>query len=122
MPPPERGARGRGMIGGAFGFGFIRGRALGGGVAGHDLATADLRTPGLIAAGLSLLAVLGVVFLLKESLTAAAKPDRPARSRATLIMDALGRPVLSRLLLIFFLVTFAFRGMEATFAMGAVRP
>jgi DHA1 family tetracycline resistance protein-like MFS transporter len=120
VTPPEKRARGMGMIGAAFGFGFIIGPALGGVVAGHDLGTADLRTPGLIAAGLSFLAVLGVVFLLKESLTAA-KVDGPARSRVTLIMDAFGRPVLSRLLVIFFLVTFAFAGMEATFAMWAMR-
>src|SRR6185312_3530986 len=51
---PENRARGMGMIGAAFGFGFIIGPALGGVVAGNDLATADLRTPGLIAAGLSI--------------------------------------------------------------------
>src|SRR5712671_2181828 len=51
ITPPEKRARGMGMIGAAFGFGFIIGPALGGVVAGHDLATADLRTPGLIAAG-----------------------------------------------------------------------
>ena len=49
VTPPEKRARGMGMIGAAFGLGFIIGPALGGVVAGHDLATADLRTPGLIA-------------------------------------------------------------------------
>ena len=39
------------MIGAAFGLGFIIGPALGGVVAGSDLATADLRLPGLIACG-----------------------------------------------------------------------
>jgi MFS family permease len=120
VTPPDKRARGMGMIGAAFGFGFIIGPALGGVVAGHDLGTADLRTPGLIAAGLSSLAVLGVLFLLKESLTEAT-PDGPARGRVTLVIDAFGRPILSRLLVIFFLVTFAFAGMEATFAMWAMR-
>src|SRR5262249_58673914 len=68
VTPPENRARGMGMIGAAFGLGFIIGPALGGLVAGNDFATADLETPGLIAAGLSFAAFLGVVFLLPESL------------------------------------------------------
>jgi len=43
---PENRARGMGMIGAAFGLGFIIGPALGGAVAGSDMAHADLRTPG----------------------------------------------------------------------------
>src|SRR4030081_3130666 len=73
---PEKRARGMGMIGAAFGIGFIIGPALGGVVAGNDLATADLRTPGLIAGALSLIAFFGVVFALKESLPAGL-PPRP---------------------------------------------
>src|SRR5438876_7076929 len=68
VTPPEKRARGMGMIGAAFGLGFIIGPALGGIVAGDDLATADLTTPGLIAAGLSAVAFFGVVLLLPESL------------------------------------------------------
>src|SRR5580658_9493126 len=63
---PENRARGMGMIGAAFGLGFIIGPALGGVVAGDHLATANLRGPGLIAAALSLTAFLGVLFVLKE--------------------------------------------------------
>src|SRR5436853_4148390 len=72
VTPPERRARGMGMIGAAFGLGFIVGPVLGGLVAGNDLKTADLQTPGLIAAALSAVALLGVVFLLRESLSATA--------------------------------------------------
>src|SRR6478736_1745262 len=43
---PEARAKGMGMIGAAFGVGFIIGPVIGGLVAGNDLATADLRTPG----------------------------------------------------------------------------
>src|SRR5436853_206539 len=59
VTPPERRARGMGMIGAAFGLGFIIGPALGGIVAGNELATADMQAPGLIAAGLSFAAFLG---------------------------------------------------------------
>jgi MFS family permease len=117
---PERRARGMGMIGVAFGLGFIIGPALGGIVAGNDLATADLETPGLIAAGLSLIAFFGVVLLLPESRPVAAR-DRPSRGRIAVLRNALGQPVLSRLLLVFFLVILAFAGMESTFALWAMR-
>jgi len=119
VTPPEKRARGMGMIGAAFGLGFIVGPALGGVVAGNTLATADLRTPGLIACGLSLTALLGVIFLLKESLPAGL-PVRAPRSRMIALREALGRKMLARLLAIFFLTILAFAGMEATLALWAM--
>ena len=118
VTPPERRAKGMGMIGAAFGLGFIIGPVIGGIVAGDDLATADLRTPGLIAAGLSLLAFAGVVALLPESLSA--RRFGPPRGRLDATRNALARPVLARLLLVFFFVTVAFSGMETTFAWWAI--
>ena len=53
VTPPEKRAKGMGMIGAAFGLGFIIGPVIGGVIAGDDIATADLATPCLIAAGLS---------------------------------------------------------------------
>jgi MFS transporter, DHA1 family, tetracycline resistance protein len=120
VTPPEKRARGMGMIGAAFGLGFIIGPAIGGLVAGNDLATADLETPGLIAAGLSFAALIGVLLILPESLPTAAR-GRAARSRVAALHSALRRPVLSRLLLVFFLVILAFAGMESTFALWAMR-
>jgi MFS family permease len=117
---PENRARGMGMIGAAFGLGFIIGPALGGAVAGNNLATADLKTPMLIACGLSLAASIGVVAILKESLTPEARA-RERRGRIEAIRGALRTPVLARLLLVFFLATLAFSGMEATFALWAMR-
>jgi DHA1 family tetracycline resistance protein-like MFS transporter len=120
VTPPERRARGMGMIGAAFGLGFIIGPAVGGIVAGNELATADLETPGLIAAGLSLIAFLGVVLLLPESRPPGER-GQPSRGRIAALCNALGRPVLSRLLVVFFLVILAFAGMESTFALWAMR-
>jgi DHA1 family tetracycline resistance protein-like MFS transporter len=118
VTPPEKRARGMGMIGAAFGLGFIVGPVLGGLVAGNDLKTADLQTPGLIAAALSAVALLGVVFLLRESLSATA--HREPRGRIAALRDALRRPMLGRLLVVFFLVILAFSGMETTFAWWAI--
>jgi MFS family permease len=120
VTPPEKRARGMGLIGAAFGLGFIIGPALGGVLAGNDIATADLETPGLIAAGLSAAAFLGVVLLLPESLPAAVRA-RPGRSRFAALCNAFRRPVLARLLAIFFLVILAFAAMESTFALWAMR-
>jgi len=115
---PEQRAKGMGMIGAAFGLGFIIGPVVGGIVAGGDVATADLRTPGLIAAGLSFAAFLGVIALLPESL--AAGGARSSLSRIAAARGALAQPVLARLLVVFFLVILAFSGMETTFAWWAI--
>jgi DHA1 family tetracycline resistance protein-like MFS transporter len=119
---PEERAKGMGLIGAAFGLGFIIGPALGGLLAGHDPATADVQTPAWVAAGLSFVALCGVVLLLRESLP----PDRhgiggSTRGRLSAILDVLRRPVLLRLILVFFLVILAFAGMESTFALWALK-
>ena len=119
---PEERAKGMGLIGAAFGLGFIIGPALGGLLAGNDPATADVQTPAWVAASLSFIALCGVVVLLPESLPA----DRrrvPGRSRSRLgaLLDVLRRPVLSRLMMTFFLVILAFAGMESTFALWAMK-
>jgi DHA1 family tetracycline resistance protein-like MFS transporter len=117
---PEDRARGMGLIGAAFGLGFIIGPALGGLLAGNDPATADVETPAWVAAGLSLLALCGVALLLPESRPADQRGLGPSRSRLAAILGVLGRPALSRLILIFFLVILAFAGMESTFALWAI--
>jgi MFS family permease len=118
VTPPEKRARGMGMIGAAFGLGFIIGPVLGGVIAGNDVATADLATPCLIAAGLSFAAFLGVVFLLRESLPERLSQRRHGRFVAA--RAALSRPGLGHLLLVFFLMILAFSGMETVFAWWAI--
>jgi MFS family permease len=118
VTPPENRARGMGMIGAAFGLGFIIGPVLGGVIAGGDIATADLATPCLIAAGLSFAAFLGVLFLLPESLPERLQQTR--RNRLEAARAALARPGLGLLLLVFFLVILAFSGMETVFAWWAI--
>jgi DHA1 family tetracycline resistance protein-like MFS transporter len=117
---PEERARGMGLIGAAFGLGFIIGPALGGLIAGNDPATADTVTPAWVAAGLSVLALCGVLLLLPESLPTNLGDRAAGRSRVGAVMDVLSRPILSRLILIFFLVILAFAGMESTFALWAI--
>ncbi len=71
VTPPDGRAKAFGLIGAAWGVGFVIGPALGGG-----LAEIDLRLPFLVAAGLSLLNWLYGLFVLPESLP----PERRTKS------------------------------------------
>lgn len=121
---PENRAKGMGLIGAAFGLGFIAGPALGGLLAGSDPALADYRTPALAAAGLSFLA-LGMSFaILKESLSKELRrrlAEKPRAQRWAQFRAALARPKVGKLIGLTFLATFVFAGMEATFAMWSNR-
>src|SRR5437764_14598849 len=77
--------------------------------------------PAWVAAGLSFVALCSVFLLLPESLPAHRRGTRgSSRGRVSATLDVLGRPALSRLILIFFLVILAFAGMESTFALWAI--
>lgn len=118
---PEERAHGMGMIGAAFGLGFIIGPALGGFLAGNNPATANLAAPAWVAAGLSFAALCGVLLVLRESHPPERRGQASPQSRIGLILGALRRPVLSRLIAIFFLVILAFAAMESIFALWALR-
>ena len=66
---PATRAKGMGMIGAAFGLGFIFGPAIGGLLGGTDVETATFFLPAITAAGVTSLATLGGIVFLKESLT-----------------------------------------------------
>lgn len=70
VTPPEKRAAGFGMVGAAFGLGFVLGPALGG-----VLGEVDARLPFWAAAAVSLLSVLYGLFVLPESLP----PDKRAK-------------------------------------------
>jgi MFS transporter, DHA1 family, tetracycline resistance protein len=118
---PENRAHGMGMVGAAFGLGFILGPALGGFLAGSNLANADLQTPAWVAAGLSTVALCSVLFVLRESLAPERRGLAQPLGRFASLLGALHRPVLSRLIVIFFLETLAFAIMESIFALWALR-
>ncbi len=71
-------AKSMGMVGAAIGIGFMLGPAIGGLLAGDDLSSATFMRPALAAAGLSLIAIALVVYLLPES--HAAERARPGRA------------------------------------------
>ena len=122
---PANRAKGMGVVGAAFGLGFIFGPAIGGILAGHDPLHADYRTPALIAAALSALAMMLTVGILPESLPKIRPTGRTGRcgaaDRRQVLAQALRKPGVGRMIGIAFLATFVFAGMETTFAMWSRR-
>jgi DHA1 family tetracycline resistance protein-like MFS transporter len=121
---PENRTKGMGVIGAAFGLGFIAGPAIGGILAGSDPLNADYRTPSLAAAGLSCVALIMAFFLLKESLSEEIRKriaGMPAKNRRQQFREALATPGVGLLIGLSFLATFVFAGMETTFAMWSER-
>lgn len=105
-------AKGMGLIGAAFGMGFIFGPALGG-----ILTKYGYGVPALVAAGLSTINFVWALWKLPETLTN--KSDESQRKM--LSPDALklifSTPALAVLIGIFFVQVYAFSQMEATFAL-----
>ena len=121
---PENRAKGMGLVGAAFGLGFVAGPAIGGVLAGPDAANADFQSPAFAAAGLSFVAFAMAIFLLKESLAPELRRRTTAGPRTRywpFMIEILRRPHLGLLIGVSFLATVVFAGMEATFAMWSER-
>lgn len=73
---PGNRARYLGIISSAFGLGFAAGPVLGGQLGRMPDGTATLYAPGLTAAALTMVAIAGAMFFLKESLPASARAER----------------------------------------------
>src|SRR5207249_387832 len=112
--PVDR-SRGMGMIGAAFGIGFVIGPALGG-LAAHYVGAA---APGLVAAGLSLLNFVSAWMILPESLRAEHRSARPGLGVA-----AIGRGLADRrlrpLMLLWGIFPFSFAGYTAALPLHAL--
>jgi len=116
---PER-PRALGLLGAAFGAGFIFGPAVGGIVAGDTPLIADFELVAYVAAGISSVALALVVLLLPEShdthRRAAANAEGTAPSTREVIA---AKPELVGLMIIAVLVIGSAAMMETTFAMFA---
>ena len=117
---PENRARGMGLFGAAFGLGFIFGPVIGGyltePVAGHI----NFHVAPLTAAGLSVLAAVLTILILKESRSVSVTSVR-LRGWFSPILAAVRRTDMKPLVFLFLLVMFVFAGLEATIAMWAER-
>jgi DHA1 family tetracycline resistance protein-like MFS transporter len=110
---PENRAKGMGMIGAAFGMGFIFGPAIGG-----ILSRWGIAVPFFFAAALAFCNATLLYFVLPETVT----PDHPARASAATgrwsqLAQALKQSRLAFVLSIYFLFIVAFSIMTASFAL-----
>lgn len=109
-----------GMIGAAFGLGFMLGPFLGGvfGSMGQkisELPPFGMNFSALIAAGICLANFLLALKVLRESLPKDKRGNLPKReSRIKRLVASINKPVLGQLLLVTFLSTFAMAHMEST--------
>ncbi len=117
---PEQRPRAMGLLGAAFGLGFIFGPAVGGLVAGDLPSLRDAANVAWVAAGISIVAAIGMVAFLPESLP----PERRRAAKAALTggnMFALVRrkPAIGGLMAITLLVIGSAGMMETVFAIFA---
>ncbi len=118
VTPPEQRAGRMGMIGAAFGLGFIVGPGVGGLLVDEAAGRQGFLAPIYLAAIMAAIAAVGVVFLLKES-RAKADPTAPREPFLAGLRGALDNPVVSRVLLVTLIFMAGFAGMESTFALWA---
>jgi len=116
VTPPEKRAGRMGLIGAAFGAGFIAGPGLSGLLVQEDMGRLGYQLPIFAACGLALLATLGVIFLLKESLVRSATPPQRTPFLGG-VRDAAADPVISRVILVTLIYMAGFSGMESTFGL-----
>jgi multidrug resistance protein len=110
---PEDRAKGMGLIGAAFGLGFVFGPAIGG-----ILSRWGVSVPFIFAGALALMNAILLYFALPETVT----PDHPARisaatGRWSQLSQALKQRRLAYLLVIYFLVIVGFSIMTSSFAL-----
>lgn len=119
ITPPEERTKGMGIIGAAFGLGFILGPFLGGilGDLGPHISSAPPfgeNFAALVASGLSLVNFLLAYRIFPETRPAVGVLAREKSSRLLLLWENLRRPVVSTLLLAYFCSGLAMAHMEAS--------
>ncbi len=116
---PEERARGMGLIGAAFGLGFILGPAIGGTLARIPVSGRHGSVPCFVAAGLSLVNLGWVAFGVGESLPVDKRTSLPRRRLLPLNLEAirmsLALPGVGLAMGVNFLVILSFTNLDQTF-------
>jgi DHA1 family tetracycline resistance protein-like MFS transporter len=120
ITPPQRRAGRMGIMGSAFSAGFMTGPALGGLLAQPSRGALGFQLPLLVAAGFGLASALAVVVFVRET-----RPETPTghrrEPRVARLREAFAHPVISRVLIISFVVVSGFAGIEATYGLWTER-
>lgn len=117
-------SKGMGLIGAAFGLGFIAGPAIGGLLAGSDPGNTNFQLPSFVAAGFSFAALLAALLFLKESLSPEIRQTMAQRTKVerwVLFRETMARSDVRTIIILTFMSIFVFAGLEATFAMWSER-
>lgn len=116
VTPPEKRARQMSYQGAAWNVGLIIGPSVGGFFAHTGMGPAGFRIPLFIASGLAALCVIAIAVIIKESrVRDTGISHRPSRWSA--IGEVTRHPVIGRMMLLTFLVGFAFTGIESQFGL-----
>lgn len=118
VTPVARRARQLSYQGAAWNVGLIVGPSIGGLFAHTGIGPAGFRIPLFIASGLAFLCVAAVILVIRESRIRETSFSHRA-SRWAALGEALRHPVIGRLILLTFLVGFAFTGIESVFGLWA---
>lgn len=114
----ENRSKGMGLIGAAFGLGFVFGPLIGG-----LLSEFGYAVTGYVAAGFSLIAFTLTIFYLPESLKLNQISEQHSHAQKRKLFDfaamkkILQKPDLAVLILLFFILTFSFANIYGTFAL-----
>ncbi|MFT4891807.1 MAG: DHA1 family tetracycline resistance protein-like MFS transporter [Halobacteriales archaeon] len=127
ITPPEDRAKGLGLIGAAFGLGFVFGPAIGGiasspgvldllgGVLPSVVPVTGFTIPSFVAAAITALNLAVAFVVLPETRREESAADE--RGRVERLIEALRNPALSGLVISFFVLSLAFSGMESMFVL-----
>ncbi|WP_312598900.1 MFS transporter [Brevundimonas sp.] len=118
VTPPEQRAGRMGLIGAAFGLGFIVGPGLGGLLTQPQLGHIGYQLPIFLAAALAALAAVGVIVFLRES-RAKADPAAPRAAFLSGLKAARDNDVVSRVLVVTLIYMAGFSAMESVFGLWA---
>ncbi len=112
VTPPEERSKSMGLIGAAFGLGFIFGPFIGG-----VLSKVSLAAPFYFAAGLAAANALALYFLLPESLSAENRTLAAGRASIQQVFKESGSWQLGAVFATYFFATIAFAMLTATYAL-----
>jgi len=118
----ENRSKGMGLIGAAFGLGFVFGPAIGGYFGGEEINNINYKTPFLISIVVAVISCCFAYFILTE-------PKKRNKQFVSInflnsfrdLINLFKIPVILFLIIISFLVTFSFAGFETTFALWTER-
>jgi len=115
---PQDRAKSLGLIGAAFGLGFIIGPVMGG-----FLSLAGLDVPAFVAAALSIINLIGIIFWLPESLPPEDRQQRRTNPHTAFnlsnLLDEFRRPCVGPLLLMTLFYGFSFTLFQSNFSLYA---